>query len=278
MGVRSGTVWCWIGDERWVSFFFSPEAGSEGFKAFLDGAIGRTIQCDGTNVTTCVERSGGKRPGCWSHGRRRFVEAARSGDLHALDGLRLIRKLFAVERLSARSGDSPAERHKRRLEHSKPALEEIAEWAALQRGRVPPKTPFGQALGYLKRHWKRLVLFLDDGRIELTNNRTERELRRLVLGRKNWLFVDGDLNGRRTATVLTIIGTCIAQGIDPRAYMHLVTKLIVERWPRARYDQLLPVALAARHPELVVAPQRVRLLHRGSADQDPRGSAAPLGA
>lgn len=256
MGVRSGTVWCWIGDARWVSFFFAPDAGSAGFKAFLDGAIGRTIQCDGTNVTTCVERSGGKRPGCWSHGRRGFVEAARSGDLDALEGLRIIRRLFAVERWSALAGDGPIERAARRIEHSKPALDALGEWCARARDRTPPKTPFGKALGYLHRQWKRLVLFLEDGRIDITNNHVERELRRLVLGRKNWLFVEGDLNGHRTATILSIVGTCIAQGINPRAYLHLVTRLIEQKWPRARYGELLPSCLAATHPGLRIEPAR----------------------
>jgi len=74
-------------------------------------------------------------------------------------------------------------------------------WATEQRGLIPPKTPLGRALGYLYRQWDRLVLFLRDGRIELTNNRVERELRKLVLGRKNWLFTWEDLGGERTATM-----------------------------------------------------------------------------
>jgi transposase len=256
-GVRTGTMWCWIGDGRWVSFVFTPEGDAAGFKSFLGGALARTIQCDGTSVTNCIEAAGGRRPGCWSHGRRRLVDAAKAGDLDALEGLRTIRKLFAVERLSALKGDTPEERRVRRLDHSASALEELRVWISDERARVPPKTPLGKALGYLHRQWKRLVLFLEDGRIELTNNRVERELRRLVLGRKNWLFVEGDLNGARTASILTIIGTCIAQAIDPRAYLHLVTRLVVEKWPRARYSELLPVALAEAHPELRRPPHRL---------------------
>ena len=250
-GVRTGTVWCWIGDARWVTFVFAAHGDAEGFKSFLSGELARTIQCDGTNLTNCIELAGGKRPGCWSHARRRFVAAAKSGDLDALEGLRIIRRLFAVDRLSAMKGENAEERKARRLEYSAPVLEELAEWERVKRGdAVPPKTPFGDALGYLRRQWKRLVLFLEDGRIELTNNHVEREIRRLVLGRKNWLFVEGDLNGERAASILTIVATCIAQGINPRAYIHLVTKLIVEKWPRARYEELLPSALAAQHVEL----------------------------
>lgn len=95
-----------------------------------------------------------------------------------------------------------------------------------------------------------MTLFLTDGRIELTNNRVERELRSLVLGRKNWLFAYGDLGGKRTATILTIIATCIGHGINPRAYLHVVTTLIVNGWPNARLRELLPDRITHLHPEL----------------------------
>ena len=91
---------------------------------------------------------------------------------------------------------------------------------------------------------------MTDGRIELTNNRVERELRSLVLGRKNWRFAYGDLGGERTATILTIVGTCIAHRINPRAYLHVVTRLIVNGWPSARLRELLPDRIGALHPEL----------------------------
>jgi hypothetical protein len=102
----------------------------------------------------------------------------------------------------------------------------------------------------LHRQWHRLILFLDDGHIELTNNRRERELRRLVLGRRNWLFTWLDLGGERTAAVLTIIATCISHDVNPRAYLHLVRKLIVQGWPQGQLRDLLPDRMLATHPEL----------------------------
>jgi transposase len=208
------------------------------------------VQCDGTSITNFLERAGGKRPGCWAHGRRRFVACARSGDALAYEALRIIRRLFAVERLSAMLGETADERLLRRREHSAPVLAELRAWLHEQRGVIPPKTPLGKAIGYLLRQWHRLILFLTDGRIELTNNRVERELRSLVLGRKNWLFAYGDLGGERTATILTIVGTCIAHRVNPRAYLHVVTKLIVHGWPHARVRELLPDQIVKLHPEL----------------------------
>jgi transposase len=131
-------------------------------------------------------------------------------------------------------------------------VERLRVWLEETRATVPPKTPLGAALGYLLRQWKRLVLFLRDGNIELTNNRVERELRKLVLGRRNWLFTWEDLGGERTAVILTIVATCVSYGVNPRAYLHLVTALIVNRWPHAKLRELLPDRLALAHPELLL--------------------------
>jgi transposase len=250
-GIRTGTMWCWT-NAHWVTFFYSPQGDSNSVRRFLGEELCRTVQCDGTNLTTFIERAGGKRPGCWSHGRRRLVEAARAGDKLAMEGLKKIQGLFVVERASTLAGDNASERLARRIEESAPIITELRAWLDLQRAHAPPKTPLGRALGYLHRQWPRLVLFLQDGNIELTNNRRERELRKLVLGRRNWLFTWEDLGGERTATIFTIVGTCVSHGIDPRAYLHLVAKLIVHGWPQAQLRELLPDRLVATHPELLV--------------------------
>jgi transposase len=250
LGIRNGTMWCWIGSQKWVTFFYAKNGDSQSVKDFLGEDLCRTVQCDGTSVITFLEKAGGKRPGCWAHGRRRFVACARSGDALAYVPLRLIRRIFAVERLSAMHGETADTRLLRRREHSAPVLDELRAWLDEQHKVIPPKTPLGNAIGYLLRQWHRLILFLTDGRIELTNNRVERELRSLVLGRKNWLFAYGDLGGERTATILTLVGTCIAHRINPRAYLHVVTKLIVNGWPSARLRELLPDRIGELHPEL----------------------------
>lgn len=251
-GIRNGVMWCWT-NACWVTFVYSPKGDADGARGFLGEDLARTVQCDGTSVTNFIERAGGKRPGCWSHGRRRLVEAASSGDLVAYAALRIIARLFVVERAATLAGDTADQRRTRRLEHSAPVLAELRAFVDEHRGTTPPKTPLGRALGYLHRQWHRLVLFVDDGNIELTNNRRERELRRLVLGRKNWLFTWLDEGGERTATILTIIGTCIAHGVDPRAYLHLVTQRIVDGWPHAQLRELLPDRMLAAHPELSTA-------------------------
>jgi len=250
-GIRNGAMWCWT-NARWVTFFYSPSGNSDSVRRFLGQDLARTVQCDGTSVTSFLERTGGKRPGCWSHGRRGLVEAARLGDRTALEGVLKIAPLFAIERESTRAGDTAEVRRARREERSRPVLDELRVWLDEQRGMAPPKTPLGRALGYLHRQWHRLVLFLEDGNIELTNNRRERELRRLVLGRRNWLFTWLDLGAERTADILSVVGTCIAHDVNPRAYLHLVAKLIVHGWPQSKLRDLLPDRMLSTHPELFV--------------------------
>ncbi len=248
-GIRNGTMWAWT-NARWVTLFYSPVGDAASVKRFLGPDLARTVQCDGTSITSFLERTGGKRPGCWAHARRRLVEAARAGDRIALEGVRIIARLFAVERESTCAGDNADERRARRQRFSRPILDELRFWIERHMAVVPPKTPLGKGLGYLDRQWPRLLLFVDDGNIEATNNRRERELRRLVLGRKNWLFTWLDEGGVRTGHILSIVATCIAHDVNPRAYLHRVVQCIVHGWPQARLRELLPDRMLAAYPEL----------------------------
>jgi len=250
-GIRYGTIWAWT-NARWVTFFYSPKGDADSVKRFLGEDLARTVQCDGTSVTSFLERTGGKRPGCWAHARRRLVEAARAGDRIALEGVRIIARLFAVERESTSAGENAEERRERRQQRSRPILDELRSWLDRHKSVVPPKTPLGKGLGYLDRQWRRLLLFLEDGNLEATNNRRERELRRLVLGRRNWLFTWLDEGAERTAHILSILATCIAHDVNPRAYLHRVVHGIVHGWPQAKLRDLLPDRMLAQHPELYV--------------------------
>jgi hypothetical protein len=243
-------MWAWT-NALWVSFFYSRTGDSDSVKRFLgEGNWARDVQADGTNILTFIERAGGKRPGCWAHARRGLVRCARSGDRVAFEGVKMIAPLFETERASKAAGDSAEQRKQRRQRESKARVEAIRAWVQEQRDITPPTTQLGKALGYIARQWKRLILFLDDGNIPLTNNRRERELRKLVLGRRNWLFVWEDDGGERTANILTIVATCVSHGLNPREYLLVVTNALLTG--ADDIDALLPDRIAAAHPELVV--------------------------
>jgi transposase len=242
-------MWGWT-NALWVSFFYSAAGDSDGVRRFLgEGNYARTVQADGTSLLTFIERAGGQRPGCWSHARRGLVLCARSRDRIALAGVKLIAPLFDIERQSKDAGDNAAQRKARRQAQSKPLVANMFAWVDEQRSLVPPTTALGKALGYLHRQRQRLILFLDDGNIPLTNNRRERELRKLVLGRRNWLFTWKDDGGERIANILTIVSTCIAHGINPREYLVVVTEALLAGRDVA---ELLPDRIAISHPALCI--------------------------
>ena len=255
-GIRLGTIWCWT-NGPWVAFDYVHHARADGPKAFLGEDFARKVQADASATLRFIERAGGWLPGCFAHARRRLVLASKAGDTFAREALGIISELFEIERRSKLEGDSFADRLERRRRESSPVFAKLRAWLDLHRDMTPPGGLLGKAITYLTNQWKRLLLCLEDGEIELTNNRRERELRALVLGRKNWLFVWKDEGGERLARVLSIVSTCLAHAVNPRAYLHFVLrKIVLEGWPQARLDELLPDVVTRLEPSLALPTPR----------------------
>src|SRR3712207_5330387 len=132
---------------------------------------------------------------CWAHCRRRFYELYRStGSPLAEEALRRIGELDAIE--TEVRGRPAGERRAARQERSKPLVEALQAWLTVQLGRVSGRSTLAEAIRYALRHWPGLVLFLEDGRIELDTNVIERSIRPIALGRKNALFAGSDGGAR----------------------------------------------------------------------------------
>jgi hypothetical protein len=101
-------------------------------------------------------------------------------------------------------------------------LEELRAWVLALVPTVEPKSTLGEGLTYLQLQWLRLCLFVFDGEIEVTNNASERALRPWALGRHTWLFVGDQVHAKRWAAAYTLCATALAQGLNPRAYLHAV--------------------------------------------------------
>lgn len=163
--IRTASVWVWIGDERWVSFVYATDGTDQHPKAFLGEQRGRVVQCDGTPTLNFVERNGGIRPGCWAHARRRFVKAARAADTTALEAVRIIAKLFAIEHASDKLGNDAAARGKYRREHAPLILHELRQWLDAERGRTRlPPSPMAAARP-VSRRWGSLITVHRYGRL-----------------------------------------------------------------------------------------------------------------
>ena len=255
LGIKSGALWLVEGDHRYACFLYAPSAHAEHLETFFEGHTFGSVMCDGSATNNCVERVGGRRGGCNAHGRRGLVKAVRDGDARAVEGLELYAKIFHVDAESKRLGESLEQRWERRLRDSAPLVDELHAWVDRCRGEVEPKTPLGQALGYLHRQWPRLTAFLRDPLMELTNNEVEGDIRPWVLSRKTWLFVGHERSARRAADALTLITTCRKMAINPRAYLRdTLTKILAgEKNLSALLPETYAAARAAERAQTAVA-------------------------
>ena len=159
--------------------------------------------------------------GCWAHARRKFDEALnalptdkREGTA-ALAGLEYCNQLFAWEEQF--KGLLPEKRRKQRLKEEKPILDALLAWA--DSVSAAPKSALGKALHYLKEQWPYLLRYLEDGRLELSNNQAERSIKPFVIGRKNFLFANTPLGAQASAVIYSLIETAKETRLDPFRYL-----------------------------------------------------------
>ena len=108
-----------------------------------------------------------------------------------------------------------------------------------------PKSPIGEAVGYARGQWTALTRYLEDGDLAIDNNVSERALRRVVVGRNNWLFCGSDAGGHRAAIIYSVVATCKEHRLDVWAYLRDVLERIPTH-PNRRRAELLPAELAGR--------------------------------
>ena len=165
--------------------------------------------------------------------------------------LRQIRVLYAIE---AEIRGQPAEaRLAVRQERSKPIVEALHAWLTIQLGRVSGRSTLAEAIRYALRHWPGLVLFLDDGRLELDTNVIERAIRPIALGRKNSLFAGSDGGARHWAIVASLVATAKLNGVEPQAWLtDVLEQMVAGRTKANELERLLPWAWKAEQLEAAV--------------------------
>lgn len=190
------------------------------------------------------------RANCWAHARRQFFELAdvarqlkrqKGGVLlvspFAKEALEWIDQIFAIEQKI--NGLTAGERLSVRQERVAPLIQALETWMREKRGILSRHDAVAKAIAYLLNDWAGFTTFLEDGRICLTNNAAERELRSVARGRKAWLFVGSDRGGERAAMMYSLIGTARLNGVDPLAWLTDVLVRIADL-PQSRLHELLP--------------------------------------
>ena len=270
---RIGRIWTYVRDDRPFGgeaspaavFFYSPDRASIHPEQHLAGYCG-ILQADayaGFNRLYDAKRKPAPitEAGCWAHARRKLFELAdiaaqaRKGKPSAIspiafEAVQKFDAIFALER--AINGLSPAERLAARCKDIAALVNDLIEWMKRERAKLSRHNEVAKGMDYMLKRIHVFTRFLEDGRICLSNNAAERELRGIALGRKSWLFAGSDRGGERAAIMLTLIQTAKLNGVDPQAWLadvlariadHKITYL-AELLPW-NWRQVMPVAGAA---------------------------------
>lgn len=234
---RNGHFWVAVAPESHVMFRYSRHHDGKAVDKLLPDYKGYVV-ADAHNVYDHLYRNGAVEVGCWSHCRRYFWKSMAADPDRARVALVHIGALFKVERLIVSSPKKKREEVRRA--QSKPVLDAFFAWCEIEKDRVLDESPLADAIRYAQNQKDALCRFLDDGRLPIHNNISERSLRRQVLGRRNWLFVGSDDGGEVNTIFVSLLASCRLQGIEPLGYMRDLLCLL-PRWPSERVLDLAPV-------------------------------------
>lgn len=229
-------------DKNIVLYHYSPSRSGfvpvnilRGFKGYL-----QTDGYEGYNQIRTQQDVYGVA--CLAHIRRKFVDAVNAKKKSSkagicVTGLDYITKLYSIEK-QARQMTSK-ERYDFRLEKAKPIICELKEWLFDKVNYVPPQSLTGKAMKYFVKQWHRFINYLEDGKIEVDNNRCERMVRPFTIGRKNWLFSSSVSGAKASADLYSLIVTAKQNGLNTYDYL----KMILSEIPKVKssnIDHLMP--------------------------------------
>jgi transposase len=184
-----------------------------------------------------------QRLGCGMHIRRRFHAAMMARDLRAKRALEHFADIYTIE--AEAKGLAPPDRLALRTERSLPLLDELDEWVDALRPSVTPTSPLGRALGYATGQRTYFRRCFTDGRFEIDNGRVEREIRRIALGRKNFLFSGSDKAAARLASAYTLVQSAKRAGLPVRDYLVDILEKLEAGFSLRRVAELTPTSWAA---------------------------------
>ena len=246
-GVKRGHIWTYLGDVDRVAYCeYTPTWKGDAPQTLLASFRG-VIQGDGYAGYDKIFTGPSPpiRAGCMDHCRRKFVAAMEAGDPRAAICVSLIGKLYDVEARAREDGVGAAELCRRRQVLSRPVMVQLARVIADLHNGAVPKSPLGKATTYAINQWQTLMVFLDDGRVPLSNAHVERQQRLTALGRKNFLFAGSDEGARRLAILMTVVTGCKIAKVSVFDYLKDVIAKLSAGWPASRLAELAPVAWAA---------------------------------
>jgi transposase len=235
---RRGHFWVVIAPERHVLFAYTAKHDAASVDGMLKDYRGYLV-ADAHAVFDHLYKDGALiEVACWAHARRYWWKALDTDPERARKALAFMGELFRIERALATG--PPEARLKARRAESRPIVDAFFAWCQEEAGRALDETPTAKAIGYALNQRVALQRFLDDGRLPMHNNGSERALRREAIGRKNWLFVGSDDAAEVNAAFVSLLASCQLHGIEPWSYLRDLFCLLPS-WSRPRVLDLAPV-------------------------------------
>jgi transposase len=223
---KKARMWVYVGDQHnpYNVFDFTLGRSRDGPAKFLK-AYKQTLMADAYGgYDGVVVGNDITRAGCWAHARRKFVDAEKTHPAIAAEAVGIIKRLYAIEERGKTLNAS--DRLALRQSESVPILSALKDKLYTWRDRLLPKHPMAEAVGYTLNQWDELNVFASDGAVSIDNNVSEREMKRVVLNRKNSLFVGNQRGGQTAAILSSLTSTCRRHDIDPQHYLtQLLTNL-----------------------------------------------------
>jgi transposase len=239
---RRGYMWLRHAPEQSIAVFHYDRRWSAAVAEELIGPDYEGIlQSDGHKAYEALgKRERITHSGCHGHARRGFEKSLRNDKKRSEHVLKIYRRLFAIEEEAKIQAMNPDERLALRKEKSVPLMSDFKEWLDAEIHNVLPKSKIGKAIIYTLGRWKELTHFLEDGRIEISNNLIENLFRPLALGRRNWMFCGSEDGARCLADLYTVLATCKLHSVNSFKYLCDVLKKLPAR-KEGDIDDLLPM-------------------------------------
>ena len=235
-----GRIWVYAGQRGQAHFRYTPTKETKHPAAFLADYQGY-LQADAYSGFDRLYKDGSiVEVACWAHARRKFFDAKETSPTHAVWALHAIGRIFEIDREGREAGLDAEGLRALREEKARPIVESFFEWLEGLKEAVLPRSPIYAAIRYALNQREALCRFLEDGRLRLDNNRAERSLRQVAVGRKNWLFAGSAMGGHRAATLYTLVVSCKELGISPTEYLADVLDKIAAGFPNSRRGELTP--------------------------------------
>jgi len=247
-------IWCFVGGpvgRRSIIYQYHQRRKAEAAEEFFEDYQG-AIHCDGySGYNQLISSKQITGINCMAHVRRKFMEALPNGKEKGVSGrvVKLIRVLYKIESALKVANASPDTIKKIRLDKSKPLLDRLKKYLDEKKRVVPKNSPVGKAINYTLKRWDYFITYLNDGRFEIDNSRSERAIKPFVMGRKAWLFANTPLGAHSSARLYTLIESAKANRVEPRAYLEYIFKELPSCEFVEDYEALLPWRLTDRLPE-----------------------------